>query len=512
MKSMRPARDPRRQHGQVALWFLAMVVACCSVLALVYNVGQVSNEKEKTINAADASAISGALTEARILNFEAYTNRALIANEVSIAQLVSLDSWVKYNYEITQWLDNYFGWVPYVGPVLDSVASAMQEVASGVNTAVAAMIPVIEGMNTVLETARDSVNLLGAVAANGVASGVASANATTFGSRYDEHPEMLNLASLVANEIAWKNFTDPYSGDNRKDGRSVILNSRDPFATHRGNGWLLDIINKIGEYTTLGGVLAPYLSIDKTSGSSDLKDYTDWEAQDSADLTLHHLGVCGTFPFNYPCVQSDPLPVPFGYGRADASDGNTSGDNLCWVSPNTTNCTLAMEDNPDSFSWSGPYVQLSGDSGMPDIRDIAPDVRKNFRMEDNPCSKNNGSDSPSLTFVSAVQKKGAATQTTPRLGMDVDTPGPQGSLQQVDNLQNGDRLTSIAFACTFFLRPDLNSNDRTQGNLARMDGVHEFASLYNPYWQARLGQTDATTKFLLYALIGVDPLLSGLTP
>src|SRR5437870_4215639 len=102
-----------RQRGQAILWFLTTAAACCAVFALVYNVGQVTNEKEKIVNAADASAISGALTEARILNFEAYTNRALIANEVSIAQLVSLDSWFEYNYEITQWLDNYFGWIPY---------------------------------------------------------------------------------------------------------------------------------------------------------------------------------------------------------------------------------------------------------------------------------------------------------------------------------------------------------------------------------------------------------------
>jgi len=513
MKSMRSSLNPRRQHGQVALWFLAMVVACCAVLALVYNVGQVANEKEKTINAADASAISGALTEARVLNFEAYTNRALIANEVSIAQLVSLDSWVKYNYEITYWLNTYFGWIPYVGTVLDSLASAMQAASQGVYEAVSVAIPVIEGMNTALETARDATNLIGAVAANGVASGVASANATTFGNRYDEKPQMLNIASLLVNEYAWMNFTDPYAGDQRADGKKVILNSRDPFSMHRGNGWLFDFINTTGEITTADGWLAPYLSIDKTSGSSDLKDYSDWEAQDSADLTLHHLGVCGTFPFNYPCVQADALPVPFGYGRADADNDGSTGDNLCWVPGGTTNCTLAMEDNPDNFSWQGPYVQLSGDTGMPDIRDIAPSVRQNFRVDDNPCSKNNGSDSPSLTFVSAVQKSGKATQTTPRIGLDGDTPGlPEGSMKQEDKLQNNDQLTSLALGCTFFLRPDLNSNDRTQGNLARMDGVHEFASLYNPYWQARLGVTDGATKFALYALIGVNPLLSGMTP
>jgi len=503
----------RRQHGQTTLWFVAMLAACCCVLALVYNFGQVANEKEKTVNAADASAISGAMIEARMLNFEAYTNRALIANEVSIAQLVSLDSWVKYNYEITQWLDNYFGWIPIVGQVLDLVANGMQAASEGVYAGVEIFIPVIEGMNTGLESARDGVNLVGAVAANAVAGAVANANKTTFGSRYDEQPEEVDQVGGVgvlgaANVYAWSQFTDAYSGDKRSDGRTVILNSRDPFSTHRGNGYLLDFINLSGAVPTLGGLLAPYISIDKTSGSATLKDdYSDWEAQDSADLTLHHPGICGTFPFNYPCVQADDMHVPFGYGRADADSDGSTGDILCWVSPATTNCELALEDNPDNFSWSGPYVQLSGDTGMPDIRDLADRASKG-----DSCSKNNGSDSASLTFVSAVQKKGAATLTTQRLGMNADTPGPQGSPLMKDNLQNNDQLTSIATACTFFLRPDLNKNDRTQGLLARTDGVHEFASLYNPYWQARLGETDAVTKAALYTLIGANPALSVVTP
>jgi hypothetical protein len=503
---MKSELNRSRQRGQTILWFLATATACCAAFALVYNIGQVTNEKEKTVNAADASAISGALTEARILNFEAYTNRALIANEVSIAQLVSLDSWMAYNYEMTQWLDNYFGWIPIVGDALAALAGGAQAAAAGINGFVTVSIPVIEGINTALETARDSVNLVGAVAANGIATGVANANQTVFGNRYDEQPEMVSLAAVAVNEYAWWNFTDPYKGDQRADAKKVILNSRDPFATHRGNGWLLDAINTATEIAGGGGWIAPVLTVDKTSGSSDLKDFNHWQAQDSADLTLHHLGVCGTFPFNYPCIQSDPLPVPIGYGRADADSDGSVGDNLCWVSGGTANCTLAMQ-NSDNFSWQGPYLQFSGDTGMPDIRDLAKGLAK-----DGPCSKNNGSDSPSLTFVSAVQKKGAATLTTPRLGMDADTPGPQGSARVVDNLQNNDHLTSIATACTFFLRPDLNSNDRTQGSLARMDGVHEFASLYNPYWQARLGATDPKLKAALYVLISVNPLLSAVTP
>src|SRR5581483_2935531 len=121
---------------------------------------------------------------------------------------------------------------------------------------------------------------------------------------------------------------------------------------------------------------------------------------------------------------------------------------------------------------------------------------------DTPCSQNNGSSSASLTYLAAVQKKGAATLTTQKMGIDSAVPGPQGSPHRQDNLQNGDRLTGISAACVFFLRPDPNGNDKTLGNLARGDGIHEYASLYNPYWQARLTEPDVKWTTALYAQIG----------
>ena len=107
MKSRQRTSHAHRQGGQTIVFFLAMVAACCCMLAFVYNVGQVTNRKEEAINAADAAALSGALVEARMLNFQAYTNRAMVANEVAIAQLVSLDSFVRYNNELFQHIADY---------------------------------------------------------------------------------------------------------------------------------------------------------------------------------------------------------------------------------------------------------------------------------------------------------------------------------------------------------------------------------------------------------------------
>src|SRR5258706_42195 len=84
------------QRGQTLVLFLGFAAALVSVLLVAFNSGQTTNAKMRAMNAADAAAYSGAVWQARTLNFQAYTNRAMVANEVAIAQSVSLRSWVSY--------------------------------------------------------------------------------------------------------------------------------------------------------------------------------------------------------------------------------------------------------------------------------------------------------------------------------------------------------------------------------------------------------------------------------
>jgi hypothetical protein len=476
MKSTHHPPHRRRQRGQTFLWFLATIAACCSVFALVYNVGQVANHKEATINAADATALSGALVEARMLNFEAYINRAMVANEVTIAQLVSLDSWLNYDNELLQYIATYTQPIPYLDDVTQAIAQASQAAISYVNPIIAAAVQPLEDVNSVLRGFREYANITGAIAANDIAGKIARANATAPVGTFTPIVEGVNA-------IQWYSFTAIYSNDDRAIPRDVILNSRDPFSTKRGAGKLIDLLNT---GLRILGLNTTYINFDKTSGTTTLQDYKDWAAQDSLDAT---------FTFN-PCVLFDCsitnfIPVPIGYGRADADSDASTGDDLCNVSPSTTNCGLAVQ-NSNNINWSG----------MPDFRDLAKDLSKT-----DPCTTNNGSDSPSLTYIAAVQMPGNTTLTTQNIGMDtVDVPGPQGSPKMTDNLQNGGNLTSISAACTFFLRPDLNQESKAKAitgtALARADGVHEYASLFNPYWQARLTTPDPGWTATLYTLIG----------
>lgn len=85
-----------RQQGQALIFGLFALAGGLVALFFLFNTGQLTAEKTKLVNTADAVAYSAGIMHARALNFDAYTNRALMANEVMIAQAVSMASWTAY--------------------------------------------------------------------------------------------------------------------------------------------------------------------------------------------------------------------------------------------------------------------------------------------------------------------------------------------------------------------------------------------------------------------------------
>jgi hypothetical protein len=83
----------RRQQGQALTYGIFVLMGGLAALLFVFNTGQLTAEKNKLVNTADAVAYSAAVMQARALNFDAYTNRAPMANEVMLAQAVSIAAW-----------------------------------------------------------------------------------------------------------------------------------------------------------------------------------------------------------------------------------------------------------------------------------------------------------------------------------------------------------------------------------------------------------------------------------
>jgi Tfp pilus assembly protein PilX len=74
---------PGGQRGQALVFALFTSVLVILALFAMYSMGGQTIEKIKLQNTADAAAYSAALAEARDYNFSAYTNRAMVANQVA---------------------------------------------------------------------------------------------------------------------------------------------------------------------------------------------------------------------------------------------------------------------------------------------------------------------------------------------------------------------------------------------------------------------------------------------
>ncbi|AZG07788.1 hypothetical protein EGT29_07820 [Pigmentiphaga sp. H8] len=86
----------RSQAGQALVLAVALLAAVAAGLVQLFDGGQLLREKVRLARALDAAAYSGALVQARSLNFLAYANRALVAHQVGMAHAITLASWARF--------------------------------------------------------------------------------------------------------------------------------------------------------------------------------------------------------------------------------------------------------------------------------------------------------------------------------------------------------------------------------------------------------------------------------
>ena len=126
----------RSHSGQALVILLAFVASLVGGFLVVFSVGQTVNDKMKLQNAADAAAYSAAIWQARSLNYQAYLNRAIVANEVAIAQLVSLRSWSAYMGQTTRNVSRVASFVPPLAAPMRALAQGWTSVDRGIQASV----------------------------------------------------------------------------------------------------------------------------------------------------------------------------------------------------------------------------------------------------------------------------------------------------------------------------------------------------------------------------------------
>jgi hypothetical protein len=105
-------------RGQALAVLLPLLAVLVAALWWVLETGEAAAEKQRLRNTADAAALSAAVWQAKVLNFDAYMNRAIVANEAVIAQSVSLRGWSSYMDHLLPRASLVTSAVPYLGTAM----------------------------------------------------------------------------------------------------------------------------------------------------------------------------------------------------------------------------------------------------------------------------------------------------------------------------------------------------------------------------------------------------------
>ena len=430
--------------------FLGFAAAMIGMMLVSFNSGQVTNAKMRAMNAADAAAYSGALWQARTLNFQAYMNRAMVVNEVTIAQSVSLRSWVDYMARFISNINLITEFIPYAGEVTTAISRVLDEVDEVMQRTLPPFEQASRALAHVEHDAQLAFNLDGPASAVDVAIDIARKNGAEVSRG--------GYALFATNAIEWVKFTETYtsanapagtSGDGRKRMRAVTLNSRDGFSQSREWNWNLVIAK-----------------VDK-QGGTDLVDYDAWKGLDSA-------AIC-TGIFKCPWVA-------VGWGGAQAYNPNqvtgigthgNSGDwgrvdgRLARIEANTSAQASAL---PFAFS---DYRDLQ-------VLDTARTAQQKIPFAVEVIIPN----TKIPTANSAFHAKAAMSD-----GKTIDHD-PQYAA-------TGSGVYGLAEACVSFERPV---------GAARADGGVERPSLFNPYWRAALATLSRRSRIEVGVTKGLPPV------
>jgi len=263
------------QRGQSSVFVVIFLGVMLFSLITLYNAGKLTSEKMQLQNAADAAAYSVSVIEARDLNFMSYINRAMIANEVAVGQMVSMVSWIRYLGSVPSYMrfyDKTFLAGPTLGistSIIEPIAGVWQSVAKAVESALRALasaatkiLHVINKIYSVAQTGYHAMTVVFAVTTmdemirnNSPPRFDAEGNKVAEGGKLSDFGYLslighllsygaipkLQLPSISFTRTYFPNAPADYSGFERL--ASITQAARDPFTRERGKTYSLNVFN-----------------------------------------------------------------------------------------------------------------------------------------------------------------------------------------------------------------------------------------------------------------------------
>ena len=146
----------RSEEGQalVLAAVFGLVLMLC-VLGTV-NLGQTAFEKVQLQAAADSAAYSQAALEARVMNFTAYTNRAMVVHYASMMAATGYLTWLHFLWAGMKPLLQLLRGAPYVGEIAAAIDTAFSSLLRVVDAGVAALCPLLSAANQMLHAVQEA--------------------------------------------------------------------------------------------------------------------------------------------------------------------------------------------------------------------------------------------------------------------------------------------------------------------------------------------------------------------
>lgn len=435
----------RRQRGQALVLALVLMFAGLLGLFFMFSTGQVSAAKQRLNIAADGAAYSAAAWRARVLNFHAYSNRAIVAQEVAVAQAVTLTSWAKYFERFATNARMLAAVYPPAAPVLSAAASIAGNARDLTERTAADEIEARAapgvGYKALLQRSQEALQLSAdAFGLGAVANEIARANDPGF------------FAFALGDAGAFQRFTRRHeSDDERRRLLGVVTESLDPFVKGPRGDDLRLLLLPSSCFGTTGSVDRWFRWWRKRGGTAMTPDLERWEAVDTG--SIHNYRRSGFFSG---CRGREWLPV--GWGGAEATDD--APRHAVLGDPGNTSDNAAATMLAGAGMAGHGYAGFGRYGGIERVRelDYAALAQQRFPVMQ-------------VVVLARSEAENVRTANVANVGI--------GRLLLFERYA-GNRLWAMAVGEVYFRRPP--------GAPERI----EYASLYNPYWQARLAQpTDA---------------------
>lgn len=221
------------QRGSLSIWLVPLMLALLIMLVGVLQHGQMQRQSWTRQITVDHLALSAGVLLAREMNILAMTNRALLANQLVVSQLIGIASWFEMLRTSTTRTATIGAWVPGLNAVTRQIALIVRQSQQPVEHLVRAGIIMQNAITTALSSMQTLVRASFAV--------MIPATLTDIAKLHTSEPfefDILHSPTLLPFPLLWWSFIRPrHTGNDDSALLTRMQASMDPFSQHRTYSW-----------------------------------------------------------------------------------------------------------------------------------------------------------------------------------------------------------------------------------------------------------------------------------